>query len=459
MHEAFALPTGVQPVPGPIIAKQPPDSIEELPPDEKPAGDNVQWIPGYWAWDDEANDFLWVSGFWRDIPPGQRWIPGHWQAVQGGFVWVAGLWTQANTTEVQYLPAPPPTLDQGPAQPAPDANSIYVPGTWVYQAKYLWRPGHWIAYKPGWVWVPASYVWTPSGYIFIDGYWDHPLDQRGLLFAPVRFNLQTFLAARRPFIPLHTVVNDFLIGALFVRPVTRHYYFGDYFEPRYDKLGFVAWPNYQPVKGAFDPTFAYYRHLHAADARWEPAIRGLYTGRRAGDIPRPPQTLVKQTEIIKNITVNKTATTVVNKNVNITHVQNVTALNTIKEVPKTHVTNLGAIGGGAGPAAREIKLEAISKEAQLREAKAAEAMRAAAQQRHDAEAHAFAGGKAPLLHTDPAHSLKLELPKTPAPIAPARPPVKVVPPAINMPKHEERPIPKFEPPKPLLPPRAEPKKK
>ena len=280
---------------------------------------------------------------------------------------------------------------------------------------------------------------------------------RGLLFAPVRFNLPTFLAARRPFIPLHTVVSDFLIGALFVRPTTRHYYFGDYFEPRYDKLGFVAWPDYHPVKGVFDPTFAYYSHLHAADTRWEPALRGLYTGRRAGDIPRPPQTLVKQTEIIKNITVNKTAATVIHKDVNLTHVQNVTALTTIKEVPKAHVTNLGAIGGSAGPAAREIKLEAVSKDAQLREQKAAEAMRAVAVQRRDAEAHAFAGGKAPLQHTDPGHSIKLESPKPPAPVAPARPPVKVVPPAITVPKHEERPIPKFEPPKPLLPPKVQPK--
>lgn len=33
-----------------------------LPPDQKPEGDDVAWIPGYWAWDDERNDFLWVSG-------------------------------------------------------------------------------------------------------------------------------------------------------------------------------------------------------------------------------------------------------------------------------------------------------------------------------------------------------------------------------------------------------------
>src|SRR5688572_10483199 len=68
IHEGFAMPFAPNPVPGPIIPKQPPDAIEELPPEEKPAGANVIWISGYFAWDDEAGDFLWISGFWRDAP-------------------------------------------------------------------------------------------------------------------------------------------------------------------------------------------------------------------------------------------------------------------------------------------------------------------------------------------------------------------------------------------------------
>ena len=34
---------------------------------------------------------------------------------------------------------------------------------------------------------PAHYVWSPSGYLFVDGYWDRPLMQRGMMFAPVYF--------------------------------------------------------------------------------------------------------------------------------------------------------------------------------------------------------------------------------------------------------------------------------
>src|SRR5205823_1339207 len=135
-----------------------------------------------------------------------------------------------NLSEIQYLPSPPPTLDQGPTAPAPDANSIYIPGCWVYQTtRYFWRPGYWVAYQPNWIWMPAFYNWTPSGCIFVDGYWDYPLDQRGLLFAPVRIDPRAFAAARRPFVPQYVVHSDFLLGALFVRQAAPHYYFGDYF--------------------------------------------------------------------------------------------------------------------------------------------------------------------------------------------------------------------------------------
>src|SRR5262245_50074765 len=70
VHEAYAKPVSASPEPGPVIATKPPDSIEELPPDQKPNGDNVQWIPGYWSWGAEAKEYIWVSGFWRDVPPG-----------------------------------------------------------------------------------------------------------------------------------------------------------------------------------------------------------------------------------------------------------------------------------------------------------------------------------------------------------------------------------------------------
>src|SRR6266852_4478422 len=171
-------------------AAQPRDEPPPRPPEDAaaPQGVDVVWIPGYWVFDDDAADFTWVSGFWRVPPPNRQWVPGSWEEVQGGWHWVAGYWAQAGQEEAEYLPAPPPTLDRGPDTPAPDEASDYVPGCWVYrEARYRWRPGFWLRHRPDWTWVPSRFVWATVGYVFVDGYWDRPLLDRGLLFAPVRF--------------------------------------------------------------------------------------------------------------------------------------------------------------------------------------------------------------------------------------------------------------------------------
>src|SRR5437879_5424975 len=186
VHEAFAEPSVRSPRPSPVVPKQPPAPIEEMPPDQKPEGANVTWIAGYWAWDDDRSDFIWVSGIWRNDPPGQQWVPGHWDRTPGGWQWSPGIWGVQGQQQMEFLPPPPEPLPAGASVPAPDNNSVFVPGTWVYRdARYLWRPGYWVAYRPGWVWIPAHYVWTPAGYVFVDGYWDFELARRGLLFAPV----------------------------------------------------------------------------------------------------------------------------------------------------------------------------------------------------------------------------------------------------------------------------------
>src|ERR1043165_3559933 len=50
VHEAFAGMVTYNPEPGVVISRAPPEAIEEMPPEERPDGNNVTWIPGYWAW-------------------------------------------------------------------------------------------------------------------------------------------------------------------------------------------------------------------------------------------------------------------------------------------------------------------------------------------------------------------------------------------------------------------------
>ncbi len=464
VHEAYAQPVTTQPEAGPVVAKQPPKAIEEMPPDQKPEGDNVQWIPGYWAWDDDSSAYLWVSGCWRVPPPDRAWMPGHWQEVDKGWMWVAGFWARANAEEVQYLPAPPPSVEQGPSTPAPAQDSYYASGSWVYQQdRYLWRPGQWVAYSPNWVWSPANYTWTPSGYLFVDGYWDRPLEERGLLFAPVRFGRQWWAGAGRSYVPQYVISPDFLMGALFVGQAIQHYYFGDYFGPRYGTRGFVAWTDYRLGHYSLDPNFSYYRHQHAGEPRWEPALRNLYRARANGQVPRPPRTLALQVQAVQSLTFDRTAKVAVHKDINLTQLQNITALVPLREVHDTRATQLGALSQvkESKVDSHVFKLKAVPKEERARQGQTAARLRQAAQQRHDLEARLLTQGGVPVKHTDPPRAARLGLaapgpaavPVRPAQTAPPLSAPKPPPPAPVIPKPQARPIPQYQPHQPPAPPK------
>ena len=51
VHEAFAETVTFDPEPGMIAPGTPPPAIEEVPPEIRPEGENIAWIPGYWARD------------------------------------------------------------------------------------------------------------------------------------------------------------------------------------------------------------------------------------------------------------------------------------------------------------------------------------------------------------------------------------------------------------------------
>src|SRR5262249_59410253 len=90
VHEAYAEPVDPRPSAGPVVPRQPPVPIEELPPEQRPEGEGVTWVAGYWSWDEERSDYIWVSGFWRTPPPGRVWVPGSWRPAGGGWQWVGG---------------------------------------------------------------------------------------------------------------------------------------------------------------------------------------------------------------------------------------------------------------------------------------------------------------------------------------------------------------------------------
>lgn len=293
VHEAFAESVSFDPVAGVIISAQVPEAIEELPPEQQLEGDNVTWIPGYWAWDDDQNDFIWISGIWRNLPPGRQWVPGYWNDIGGGrSQWTSGYWADANVTEVSYVStAPPRSIDSGPNIVAPSPRHSWVPGHWFWlDFRYVWRPGYWVALRTDWTWVPSRYTWTRRGYVYIDGYWDYAVARRGVLFAPVYFHRHVLLRPNYYYTPSIVVAAGVFSSHLFVRPLCGHYYFGDYYAPRYRDAGYYASFSWHAGRRGYDPIHAYDRWCHRDDRGWEQRRYDDYNYYRDHEKARPPHT-------------------------------------------------------------------------------------------------------------------------------------------------------------------------
>ena len=303
IHEAFAEAAMTGAVAGVVVKRVPPDPIAELPPVQRPEGYNVAWIPGYWSWDDDRNDFIWVSGVWRDLPPGRQWVPGYWTPAGRGAQWISGYWANAAQTEVSYLPAPPKSYESGPSSPSPGPNTIWSPGCWIWQQSgYAWQPGYWVAQQPDWVWSPAHYTWTPRGYVYVGGYWDHDIVHRGVMFAPIHYNRPVYTRPNYSYSP--STVIDLLVvaAALFVQPRTNHYYYSDYYDSRYERRGIYPWYSKQATRYGEDPLYAHYRSTQLRrDPDWVNHMAEQYRYRRDHVDARPPQTLAHQINIINNL--------------------------------------------------------------------------------------------------------------------------------------------------------------
>ncbi|MEM8733947.1 MAG: hypothetical protein AAGG44_06990, partial [Planctomycetota bacterium] len=159
----------------------------------------------------------------------------------GQYVRFGGYWAANGATQSAYLPAPPASRTETPSQPAPSAQSFWLPGHWAYQQnQYQWSPGYWTDRYDDWIWQPSSYIRTPGGFVFVSGYWDYEPTLRGTPYAPVVFSPLVLGAPGfryQPSLPVATPGN--LLLHLFVRSGFRNYYYGDYYAAA--TQGFSPW--------------------------------------------------------------------------------------------------------------------------------------------------------------------------------------------------------------------------
>lgn len=341
LHEAYAQPWQQNPAPNQAIGQKPPEPVPEEPPLEKPEGKNVQFIPGYWQFDTDKKDFVWISGFWREVPTGRRWVMGYWSDTAEGWRWVSGHWADEKEKDFQQVPTPPENLDRGPTTTAPDDKCFYIPGSWFYTDDgYRWRDGYWADYRIGYNWVPARYYWTPFGWGFASGYWDYGFGARGLLYAPVYFGPGFAFGAGYVYRPAYAygfagagigfapwgfagagagvgfggafagagigfgpwglwagagAGVGFGFDAVFVRTSYTHYYVGNYYAAAHLNAGIT--PLVTHGAKTFDPVYAHERWVNRDNPQWSTNVRNTYIAKLNGTQPAPPKTLAEQQQL------------------------------------------------------------------------------------------------------------------------------------------------------------------
>ncbi|MBL8821860.1 MAG: YXWGXW repeat-containing protein [Planctomycetia bacterium] len=313
VHEAFANPgASVRGAADTSFApKAPPPPVPELPPEEKPSGDNVSWIGGYWQWDVEKKDFIWVSGFWRNTPPGRVWSPGEWKVENGQHRYIPGYWKPSNENSWRVdLPEPPKSVEEGPNVPAPHGDAIWIPGHWVFRdEKYVWQPGYWGEVENNMLWNPGQYNYTGNGYRYVPGYWDYCFEDRGLLYAPVYFTEPLWLTPGWRFCPTFGINIGFgggwgcgyggFYNNLFIGPGYGSFWFGNFGGPLWWGVGYRPWC-WTGGRGYYNNCFRQYCWLNRGNPGWRNNIQQNFAARSLGVIPGPGRQL-NQTALGRNV--------------------------------------------------------------------------------------------------------------------------------------------------------------
>jgi hypothetical protein len=133
-------------------------------------------------------------------------------------------------------------------------------------------------------------VWTPAGYLFVDGFWDYELAQRGVLFAPVSFR-RGYHGWGFSYTPSVVLNTRRLTEFLFVNSPCGCYCFGDYFEPSHVQAGIFPWFAFHLSSLGYDPFFAFSSWAHHKDAGWHERLITDFRAFRDDARLRPPRTL------------------------------------------------------------------------------------------------------------------------------------------------------------------------
>jgi hypothetical protein len=133
--------------------------------------------------------------------------------------------------------------------------------------------------------------------VFVDGYWDFPVERRGVLFAPVYVSPVARMSRTFVYAPATVIDLEVFTDHLFVRPRYRHYYFGDYYAIGYVDKGFYPWYSVQARRVGYDPIYAQSCWRHRDEPDWQRRIEVSFNRRRDNERERPPRTFDLQVSL------------------------------------------------------------------------------------------------------------------------------------------------------------------
>jgi hypothetical protein len=215
-----------------------------------------------------------------------EWVPGYWATEDDQCRWVSGFWARREEQELAYVPPPPEPREEKPPPPPDEGHHFWVPGRWSYdEREYRWEPGYWTARRKELVWIPDCYAWTPRGYISVQGYWDLPPEDRGLLLAPLAVE-QGWRGRVTPTVAIN--VREAL-AHWFVAPSYRHYCFGDYYDVESAGFPLVSWYEYGDEYGTSVPRYDAFTAYYSGSAPdLLVSLRNKHKGFQKNVAYRPP---------------------------------------------------------------------------------------------------------------------------------------------------------------------------
>ncbi|MBI3861394.1 MAG: hypothetical protein HY290_05820 [Planctomycetia bacterium] len=267
IHEAFAKPYVSHVDLVTVTSQTPPADLKEQAAASAVAK-GMTFVGGYWNWNSVDGKFDWVNGMARRAPAGCHWVPGQWVQTDNGFARVPGAWVSdkaSGPAKVQNLPM---VTDLGRKGARPGVDRFWIPPSHAnVNGKLQETAGFWskaTSQNSKLVWVPGQTIAMPGKTVFVNGYWDHRLTERGVLHAPVDISEGANSQAASALASVVKLDIQRVFLHTFVDGKTQHYLFGNFYGAAAEQAGIKSWvASATGVKG-YDPLFEHYDRTYAA---------------------------------------------------------------------------------------------------------------------------------------------------------------------------------------------------